>query len=52
MRRVLRAVLEGLPVGDVTTLENEASVEEVKKVYEQLQLFLGEKNKNNQCSAL
>lgn len=51
MRRVLRAVLEGLPVGDVTTLENEASVEEVKKVYEQLQFLLDENNKSNQCAA-
>lgn len=51
MRRVLRAVLEGLPVGDVTTLENEASVDEVKRVYEQLQLLLSKKNNGNSCSA-
>lgn len=31
MRRVLKAVASGEEVGDLTTLENEASVEEVKK---------------------
>lgn len=51
MRRVLRAVLEGLPVGDVTTLENEASVDEVKKVYEELQLLMNKKNSTSSCAA-
>ena len=37
MRRVLRAVLADMPIGDVTTLEDEASVEEVKKAYEEFQ---------------
>jgi len=36
MRRLLRAVFLGKPLGDVTTLEDEASVEEVKKAYEHL----------------
>lgn len=36
MRRVLKAVASGQSVGDLTTLENEASVEEVKKAYESL----------------
>ncbi|MBM3133520.1 MAG: acetate--CoA ligase, partial [Chloroflexi bacterium] len=36
MRRVLKAVASGQNVGDLTTLENEASVEEVKKAYESL----------------
>ncbi|MDZ7700391.1 MAG: acetate--CoA ligase [Deltaproteobacteria bacterium] len=36
MRRVLKAVASGEEVGDVTTLENEASVEEVKKAYKNL----------------
>jgi acetyl-CoA synthetase len=36
MRRVVRAVVQGTPVGDVTTLEDEASVEEVRKAYEDL----------------
>jgi acetyl-CoA synthetase len=36
MRRVLRSVASGEPVGDVTTLEDEASVDEVKRAYEAL----------------
>jgi len=35
MRRVLKALASGLPVGDVTTLEDEASVEEAKQAYEE-----------------
>uniref|UniRef100_A0A7J2THW2 Acetate--CoA ligase n=1 Tax=Archaeoglobus fulgidus TaxID=2234 RepID=A0A7J2THW2_ARCFL len=34
MRRLLRAVAEGKPLGDVTTLESEAAVEEAKRAYE------------------
>jgi len=36
MRRVLRAVATGAPLGDVTTLEDETSVEEAKKAYEEM----------------
>jgi acetyl-CoA synthetase len=36
MRRVLKAVAQGQSLGDLTTLENEASVEELKKAYEGL----------------
>jgi acetyl-CoA synthetase len=36
MRRVVRAVVQGMPVGDVSTLEDEASLEEVKRAYEEL----------------
>ncbi|TEU11567.1 MAG: acetate--CoA ligase [Anaerolineales bacterium] len=36
MRRVLKAVATGVPVGDVTTLEDEASVEEARTAYEEL----------------
>jgi acetyl-CoA synthetase len=36
MRRVIRAVLTKQPIGDLTALEDEASVEEVKKAYEEL----------------
>jgi len=36
MRRVVKAVLMGSPVGDVTTLEDEASVDEVKAAYAEL----------------
>jgi len=35
MRRVLRALASGLPIGDVTTLEDEASVEEARQAYEE-----------------
>ena len=37
MRRVVRAVVEGRAIGDVTTLEDETSVEEMKKAYSELQ---------------
>ncbi|MDV3293700.1 MAG: AMP-binding protein, partial [Nitrososphaerales archaeon] len=36
MRRLVRAVVLGTPVGDVTTLEDEASVEEVRRAYDEL----------------
>ncbi|MDI3501957.1 MAG: acetyl-CoA synthetase [Archaeoglobi archaeon] len=34
VRRLLRAVAEGKPLGDVTTLESEIAVEEAKRAYE------------------
>jgi acetyl-CoA synthetase len=37
MRRVLKAVASGTKIGDLTTLEDEVSVEEVKKAFEELQ---------------
>lgn len=36
MRRLLKAVASGQSLGDITTLEDEASVQEVKKAYESL----------------
>jgi len=36
MRRVLKAVATGTSIGDLTTLEDEASVEEVIKSYQEL----------------
>lgn len=36
MRRVVQAVAVGKPIGDVTTLEDQASVDEVKKAYMEL----------------
>lgn len=36
MRRLLKAVLEGNSVGDISTLEDEASIEEVKAMYAQV----------------
>ncbi len=41
MRRVLRAVISGQPLGDLSTLEDEASVEEVKKAIAELRRELG-----------
>lgn len=40
MRRVLKSVLMGMPIGDVSTLEDKASVEEVKKAYEELKKLI------------
>jgi len=39
MRRLVKAVAEGKPLGDVATLEDEASVDEVKKAYESLTII-------------
>jgi len=38
MRRLIKAIADGKPLGDITTLEDEASVEEVKQVYENLKI--------------
>jgi acetyl-CoA synthetase len=35
MRRLVKAVATGAPLGDITTLEDEAAVDEVKKAYEE-----------------
>ncbi len=35
MRRVLKALVSEIPIGDVTTLEDEASIEEAKQAYEE-----------------
>ncbi len=37
MRRVLKAVASGASIGDLTTLEDEASVDEVKRAFEEIQ---------------
>lgn len=42
MRRVVRAVIAGDEVGDVSTLEDEASVDEVRKAFAELKKELGE----------
>ena len=36
MRRLLKAVLTGAPLGDTSTLEDEASVEDIKATYEEM----------------
>ncbi|TRZ49906.1 MAG: acetate--CoA ligase [Dehalococcoidia bacterium] len=38
MRRVLKAVANDLPIGDLTTLEDEASVEEIVRSYHELKM--------------
>jgi acetyl-CoA synthetase len=43
MRRLLKAVLVGAALGDVSTLEDEASVEDIKTTYEELKKQLEKK---------
>jgi len=43
MRRILKAVLIGAPIGDVSTLEDDASVEDIKATYEELRKQLSKK---------
>jgi len=40
MRRILRAIIQDKPIGDITTLEDEASVEEIKIAYEEFKRML------------
>ncbi|ACX52930.1 acetate/CoA ligase [Ammonifex degensii KC4] len=42
MRRILRAVIHGQPLGDVTTLEDGVAVEEATKAYQQIKAALRE----------
>jgi hypothetical protein len=43
MRRLLKAVLAGVALGDVSTLEDEASVDEIKSTYDELKRQLEKK---------
>jgi acetyl-CoA synthetase len=43
MRRLLKAVVAGAALGDVSTLEDEASVEDIKATYEELRRQLDKK---------
>jgi len=43
MRRLLKAVLVGAALGDVSTLEDEGSVEDIKATYEDLKRQLEKK---------
>jgi acetyl-CoA synthetase len=43
MRRILKAVLVGAPIGDVSTLEDDASVEDIKNTYEEMRKQLTKK---------
>ncbi len=40
MRRILKAIVQDKPIGDVTTLEDEASVEEIKTAYEEFKKMI------------
>jgi acetyl-CoA synthetase len=40
MRRILKAIVQDKPIGDVTTLEDEASVEEIKTAYEEFKRMI------------
>ncbi|MEW6162913.1 MAG: acetate--CoA ligase [Nitrospirota bacterium] len=40
MRRILKAIIQDRPIGDITTLEDEASVEEIKVAYEEFKRIL------------
>ena len=42
MRRLLKAVITGSTLGDITTLEDQTAVEEAKKAYEYLKKQIGE----------
>jgi acetyl-CoA synthetase len=36
MRRILKAVLIGAPIGDISTLEDDASIDDLKNTYDEL----------------
>jgi acetyl-CoA synthetase len=43
MRRLLKAVLTGAPLGDTSTIEDEGSIEDIKATYNDLRKQLGSK---------
>ena len=43
MRRILKAVLAGTPIGDVSTLEDDASVDDIKSSYDEMRKQLEKK---------
>jgi acetyl-CoA synthetase len=36
MRRLLKSIASGLTIGDTTTLEDDTSIEEIQKIYNEL----------------
>jgi acetyl-CoA synthetase len=40
MRRVLKALVSDKPLGDVTTLEDKASIEEAKQAYQEFKRIM------------
>jgi acetyl-CoA synthetase len=43
MRRLLKAVLTGAPLGDTSTIEDEGSIEDIKATYNELRKQIGSK---------
>lgn len=43
MRRLLKSVLSGVPLGDISTIEDETSIEEIKSSYEELKKQMEQK---------
>ncbi len=43
MRRLLKAVLTGAPLGDTSTIEDEGSIEDIKATYAELRKQLEKK---------
>jgi acetyl-CoA synthetase len=44
MRRLLKSIASGAPTGDATTLEDEASIEEIRQAYNDLHKVVGASN--------
>lgn len=47
MRRILKAIVQDKPIGDITTLEDEASVNEIKTAYEEFKAMIKGNNEQN-----
>jgi len=47
MRRILKAIVQNKPLGDITTLEDEASVSEIKTAYEEFNAMLKGQNQEH-----
>ena len=48
MRRLLKAVLTGAPLGDTSTIEDEGSIEDIKATYAELRKQLASSKINQQ----
>ncbi len=47
MRRILKAIVQDKPIGDITTLEDEASVSEIKTAYEEFKTMIKGQDQEN-----
>src|SRR5438445_10865500 len=52
MRRVVQAVVAGKPIGDVTTLEDEASVDEVNRTFLDLKQKIESRTASDRISSV